>query len=399
MHGGPLRLDPILTGTVRTHATNSRVTDSASSATAYATGVKTYNGAIGVDSSRAAVATLLEAAEAAGMATGLVATSRITHATPASFAAHVPSRGMETEIAAQMMSKDIEVILGGGRAMFVPQSDGGRREAGDDLIAAARADGYAFVDTPDALAAVTDTPLLGLFADSHLDYEVDRDPADQPSLADLTAKALALLQDDADGFFLVIEGSRIDHAAHSNDPVGMAFDAIAFDAAVGVALDFAERAGNTLIVSTADHETGGLTLGRDGIYAWQPLPLTQVNASLSSYLGRVMDGEAPLAAFEAIADFDLTDEERQRLADAEGTDEAGPAYVEIISARAGLGWTTTGHTAVDVNLYAFGPGHHLFRGNVDNTAIGRRLATLLGFDLDALTEQLRRELALGTEDN
>src|SRR5690606_14830211 len=152
-------------------------------ATAYASGLRTYNGAIGVDTLRRPAGTLLEAAEARGMVTGLVATSTITHATPASFAAHVPDRGAEAEIALQMMAQGIEVLLGGGTGFFRPAPEGWR-EDGRDLVEEARAAGYAVVTTPAALGAVREAPVLGLFAPGQMSYEIDRDEAEQPSLAE-----------------------------------------------------------------------------------------------------------------------------------------------------------------------------------------------------------------------
>ena len=187
---GRLTLDSLETGSVRTFAADSRVTDSAAGATAYATGVKTDNGAIAVDTLQKPVGTLLEAAEERGMATGLVVTSRITHATPASFAAHVPDRWMENTIATQMLEQNIDVLLGGGRRHFLREADDGRRDDGEHLIEAATADGYTYIADRAGLMATDETPLLGLFSMSHMDYEIDRDPAEQPSLAEMTEKAL-----------------------------------------------------------------------------------------------------------------------------------------------------------------------------------------------------------------
>lgn len=142
-----LTLDAIQTGAVRTASASSRVTDSAAGATAYACGVKTYNGAIAVDTAGRPLATLLEAAKARGMATGLVATSRISHATPAAFAAHVPQRAMESEIAAQMLAQRVDVLLGGGWSYFLPTAEGGRRQDGRNLLREAEAMGYQVVRT------------------------------------------------------------------------------------------------------------------------------------------------------------------------------------------------------------------------------------------------------------
>ncbi|MEM8559275.1 MAG: alkaline phosphatase [Bacteroidota bacterium] len=417
IEGRELVLDRILTGAVRTYASDSRVTDSAASATAYASGIKTYNGAVGVDTMRAPVATLLEAAEARGMATGLVATSRITHATPASFSAHVPQRGMEDEIAAQMLEQGIEVILGGGRPNFLPTDNAtgfaGRRTDGRDLVAVARERGYTVaLDRAgfNAFSAVplgsddTAPPVLGLFADSHLAYEIDRDPEVEPSLAEMTTFALAHLSRDPDGFFLMVEGSRIDHAGHGNDPVGHLHDILAFDDAVAEALAFAEADGETLIVVMADHETGGLSLGRNlngrGIYDWRPDLLARATRSVEGMLALVSSGAAPDSLMETHGGIDdLTDEERTALRDGLGV-LRGPGNLRdtmaaLLSERALVGWTTGGHTAVAVNLHSFGPHAERFAGVMENDAIGRTLATVMGFDLDALTAELREAFAEG----
>ncbi len=391
--GAPLALDEIQRGVVRTASSSSRVTDSAASATAYASGVKTYNGAIGVDSLQRPVGTVLEAAEARGMATGLVATSRITHATPAAFAAHVPYRGAEDEIAAQMVAQGIDVILGGGRRHFVPSDAGGVRTDGRDLLAEARAQGVTVVEDRAGFEAVAEAPVLGLFAADHMDYEIDR--TDQPSLAEMTRTALALLGGDADGFFLMVEGSRIDHAAHANDPVGHVHDILAYDQAVRVALDFARADGHTLVLSVADHETGGMTLGRDGVYAWDPAVLARVRASadrMAKLIGEGQRADDVLRAFAAVDSLSAAERTAiERSGPGPFTVARDRAIGEAVSRRARIGWTTGGHTGIDVGLYAFGPGTAAFHGAMEIDAVGRTLADVLGLDLAPITARLRTD--------
>ena len=176
----------------------------AAGGTALATGVKTYDGAIAVDTSQRPVGTILEGAERKGLATGLVVTSRLTHATPAVFSAHVADRDLENEIARQQLNKDIEVLLGGGRRHFIPETmNGSARNDEKNLLNRAQKQGYDIVETADELAAVDDGPVLGLFSDSHMAYEIDRDETDQPSLATLTQRALDLLSDGEAGFYVV----------------------------------------------------------------------------------------------------------------------------------------------------------------------------------------------------
>ncbi|MEO0559458.1 MAG: alkaline phosphatase [Bacteroidota bacterium] len=377
--GAPLSFDPYLVGSVETSATDNRVTDSAASATAYACGAKSYNGAIAVLPDGLPCRTVLEVAEARGMATGLVATSRITHATPASFAAHVPQRSMEAEIASQYVTSGVELLMGGGRPFFIDRTDG--RNLADELASA----GYTIALDGEGFAAIDGLPVVALLADSHLAYEIDRDETDQPSLAEMTRKAIDLLAASSgdEGFFLMVEGSRIDHAGHANDVIGHTHDILAFDAAVEEGLAFARGDGNTLVVSTADHETGGMTLGRDGDYYWNPEPIRAATASFEAMVGAIESGADPIETIRAGVGMDeLPDgvEGRLRAAFAETDREALSTLLdELTSVPAGIGWTTGGHTAVDVGLYAFGPGSEPFERAMTNDAVGRALFEAMGF--------------------
>ncbi|MDT0633125.1 alkaline phosphatase [Rubrivirga sp. S365] len=380
--GAPLALDSVLVGTAETSATDSRVTDSAAGATAYSCGIKTYNGAIAVDADGAPCRTLLEAAEDRGMATGLVATSRITHATPASFAAHVARRSEEPEIARQMAASGVDLLFGGGRRFFTAPPEGAAAPAG----AWGGAGGTLATDRS-GYDAIDRLPAAALLADSHLAYEIDRDETDQPALADMAVKALDLLAASPDGeergFFLLVEGSRIDHAAHGNDPAAHLGDILAYDDAVAAVLAWAARDGNTLVVSTADHETGGLTLGRDGVYVWDPAPLLAATASFERMRERVADGEDAAAVLEEGTGAPLPEgaaDAARGAVRAEDTAALAALVTTIESEPAGVAWTTSGHTAVDVNVYAWGPGAGRFRGAMGNDAAGRALFEALGLD-------------------
>ncbi|MFO7768595.1 MAG: alkaline phosphatase [bacterium] len=248
-------------GMADTRADPQIVTDSAAAATALACGIMTCNGAIGMDGEGRPAETVLERAEARGMATGLVATSSLTHATPAAFAAHRPRRGMLQEIAEDMARQPMEVMLGGGRGHF----DGSRRRDGRDLLSE-----YGWregtVVTDPLLFETLDLDgverLAGLFAADHLPSISE---GRRPSLAAMTAAALEVLDADPDGFFLMVEGSQPDWRCHDRRPLEeVAAEMLDFDGAVGAALAYqAERPG-TLIVVTADHETAGLSLHPDG---------------------------------------------------------------------------------------------------------------------------------------
>ncbi len=286
------------------------VTDSAASGTAYATGQKTLNGAVSVSPGGETLKTVLEHAEDRGMATGLVVTCSITHATPAVFVAHVAGREDDLEIARQIAESDVEVLFGGGRSFFLPRADGGARNDGANLLDVLRS------KMPVALSAeefrkLGDTDrAAALLAPEHPGTARERDP----DLRELTEKALEILSRDEDGFFLMVEGSQIDWAGHEKEHDWLVDEALDFDRAVGAVMDFAERDGNTLVVVTADHETGGYAL---------------------------LDGAL----------------ERRTV--------TRPHFA------------CDDHTASMVPLFAYGPGSDAFGGIGDNAAVGRRLIEIV----------------------
>lgn len=233
------------------HSANNYVTDSGASGTALATGSKTLNGSIGVDSAGNTVKSILELAEENGLATGLVSTSAITHATPASFIAHQSSRGSYEKIAADFLKTDFDVLIGGGYNHFAVRSDSANYA--DSL----KQKGYVVTTTIDEVMATSSDKLAGFTAAEHNPYRL-KGRGDM--LPKATRKALEILSKNEKGFLLMIEGSQIDWAAHANAADTLIDEVIDFDEAVGLALDFAEENGNTLVVVTADHETGGVTL-------------------------------------------------------------------------------------------------------------------------------------------
>ena len=385
--GGPLALDGIRTGSVSTESTDSRVTDSAAAATAYACGIKTVNGAIAVGPDGVPCVTVLEAARDAGYATGLVATSRITHATPAAYAAHVPSRADEAGIAVQMAVARVDVLFGGGGRFFVPEAQGGSRTDGRDVRRDLLAQGVVVTTTRAGFDRLRSAPAVALLAPDHMAYEIDRDETDEPSLAEMSVKALDLLAATpaarTRGFFLMVEGSRIDHAGHGNDAPAHLRDILAYDAAVAAVLAWARRDGATLVVSTADHETGGLTLGRDNVYAWDPAPLLAATMSAERLAVRLAETGADATALvrEALGLDPLAADDPERLNFAADVPAAVAAFRKTLDGRAGVAWTTGGHTAVDVGLFAFGPGSEAFRGSMPNDAVGRATFRALGLPL------------------
>jgi len=245
-----------VTGLINVHSADKLITDSGAASTALATGYKTRNGMIGVNPEGKRLLTILEAARNKGMATGLVVTSTITHATPAAFAAHVKSRYDELTIAVQMLENKVNVMMGGGRAYFLPKELGGKRRDGRNLIEEAKAIGYTYVETKDGLQAADGEYLLGLFQMEALTTTA----SEEPRLAEMTAKAIEILSRNENGFFLMVEGSQIDWACHRNNPYETIRQTLLFDEAVKVVLEFATRDTSTLVVVTADHECGGMAI-------------------------------------------------------------------------------------------------------------------------------------------
>jgi len=253
----PLNIErfPVV-GLHKSYSFDDLVTDSAAGATAFACGIKTYNNAIGVNKDTVACKTILEEAEERGLATGMIATSSIVHATPASFAAHEPLRVLYEEIAADFMSTEMDLLIGGGKKFF------DRRNLDErDLVSEWRKRGYKVWDYSQAeLRTIELDPRANLVyftADNHpLHASLGRD-----YLPDATQKGLNFLAERGEkGFFIMIEGSQIDWAAHANEGSILIDEVLDFDKAIGLALDFAQRRGDTLVLVTADHESGGVAI-------------------------------------------------------------------------------------------------------------------------------------------
>lgn len=365
-------------GLASTFSANSPITDSAAAGTALATGVKTNNGMLSVMPDGTRAETILERCRQAGKSVGLVTKTRITHATPAAFAAHVRSRGEEEEIAVQLLSPGVDVLLGGGRREFLPTSAGGDREDGRNLLQEAERAGYTLALKPQDLAAIRRLPLLGLFAENELGYTIDQ-PKEEPTLAQMTAKALELLGAEEDGFFLMVEGGEIDYGAHANDLATMIHEVLAFDEAVRVAMEFVAQHPDTLLVVTADHETGGLTLPRPVKWAAvreQPVSIEKVGQEWEQ-MGKTLHQR--LRAAEQRLGVSLTAAEKARLLRAsDNLEEMGGLLARMISERAGVAWSTYDHTAAWVPVVATGPGSESIRALQDNTDVNRVLQSALG---------------------
>lgn len=250
--GAPLHIAemPVI-GLVKTSSSDNYVTDSAAGGTAISSGVKTRNGMIGMDPDSTSVETIVEIANRNGLATGVLSTSAVTHATPASFVAHNISRNNYEAIAADFANGKIDLFMGGGLNNFTKRKDG------IDLTTILREKGYAIVTTADELSKVTSGKVAGLFSESHMPYASEGRPI---SLAVMTRKSIEILSKNEKGFFLMVEGSMIDWAAHDGLTEGIISETLDMDEAVGEALAFAKTHDNTLVIVTSDHETGGMAL-------------------------------------------------------------------------------------------------------------------------------------------
>lgn len=370
--------DDILLGTVRTHPheQSGYVTDSAASATAMAAGIKTYNGAIGMGVDKKAVETVLHRARKQNMKTGLAVTSTIVHATPASYMVANEARRNYAQIADSYFADRIDgkfladVMLGGGTDHFI--------RADRNLVSEFVASGYQYVASYDQLNAIDkDKPLLGLFGANGLAWSLD--DIDPKRLSTLTKTALDHLNNE-DGFFLLVEASQVDWAGHGNEIASAMAEMDDLVATMKVIRAFADKHPNTLVLLTADHSTGGLTVaGKDG-YRWDPKWIQSFSASVPTIAAGMMQSNNRGAFVSRMFGFELNEQEIAVLASAHS--DMPPREIEdllkrIVDERTNTGWTTNGHTAVDVNMYGYGPGAEQFKGNINNIDIAHRLFDIL----------------------
>lgn len=384
----PTLFDRYLVGTAATHPHgHERVTDSAASATALSAGVKTYNGAIGVDNNKQPVETLLERAKKLGYQTGMVSTSQINHATPASFAAHVNSRHQYNDIANQYLDNRIEgrpwvdLLIGGGEQYF--------KRPDRNLVSAFIDLGYQYADTFAALERIERAPVLALLAPKGLPYALDQAPANRLEI--MTRKALALLAQQQP-FFLLVEASEIDWCGHDNDIACAMAEMRDAEAALKVLTHYTHRQGNSLLVMTADHSTGGLSMGVNDIYQWRASVLHNIKGSGRELVKRLMAAEDKWPQkWHELTSMSLSQAQQQALTpiikaatSAETASEQSTtqtalrrALLNVINRASATGWTTGGHTGGDVPVMAAGVNAQQFAGHQDNTAIARKLFTRL----------------------
>ncbi|MEP0355660.1 MAG: alkaline phosphatase [Paraglaciecola sp.] len=369
--------DRLLVGMASTHPdlNTGYVTDSAASATALSSGVKTYNGAIGVDVDKKSVQTVLELAKKQGRKTGVAVTSQINHATPAGFSSHNESRQNYDAIADSYFDDKIDdhfvldVMLGGGWKYFIREDR--------NLVEQFQKAGYQYVDNYEQLSIVKpNVPLLGLFADVGLPWALDSEGKQRlPALAKAAIKQL----ENEKGFFLLVEGSQVDWAGHANDVAAAMAEMHDLALTLEWLEDYVQSHDNTLMVITADHSTGGLTIGANRIYNWEPSVLKDLKASPEEIAKMLVSAKDRARLASSFLGFELTSEEEKQLANLE-SDNARvfhQAITRILDNHSITGWTTGGHTGVDVPVMAIGTGSERFRGYLDNTQIAENIFDLL----------------------
>lgn len=422
---------------ITTHSDNALITDSAAGGTALAAGFKTTNGVVSMLPDGTSIKTIAEAAHEAGYSVGLATTTRLTHATPAAFSAHNMSRGNENEIAAEQADCGFEYLAGGGFRHFVGKDNAeglkSKRKDDRDLVEEVKAKGYAtFVGDKarDAFRAYEPKKGEKVFAPlsySHIGMEIDRRNAAKgenamPALSEMTTKGIEVLMAQEKPFFMMVEGGRIDHAAHANDAAGTIFDTLAFDEAIAEAYEFYKKhPEETLIVIAADHETGGMAMGISldskgyflklkellkvkascedvlwGTYPKMYKEIEDVNKRHAAYAAYVAEnfGLTELNAREKkILETAMSVEDKNQTLPEDKQTTYGYSYsptmiavAHLVSERARISWTSYVHTASVIALSAVGPNAEQFAGFRDNTEIPRAMAEIMNVKLSSVDQ-------------
>lgn len=405
--GDALHVDPYLTGTVTTFSSNAPIGDSAPTGSTYATGVLQQSGNVAihpeqspndlypVDADRTfqPAATILEASKIEKQkAVGLVVTCEFPHATPADFSSHYYNRGNYKAIAPQIAYQNLDVMFGGGNSILTDDMKQHFTRNGTTLIQNDR----------NALLNYNENgKVWALFGERALPYNIDRNPDKVPSIAEMTEKAIQLLSKNENGFFLMVEGSQVDWAAHANDAGTMINEFLAFDEAVSKAMNFAEKDGNTAVIVVSDHGNSGFTIGTRDCPGYDKLSIEQLFGAVSGYklsangMESILSKKQPeeiKSEFKKYTGIDITDEELQTLLSSKNYKEAdymevsnsnslAHNIVNILNSRTCFGFTTGGHTGEEVLLASYHPEGDILKGHVKNTQVNEYLQRVTGLDL------------------
>jgi alkaline phosphatase len=382
--------DEMLVGMASTYPDDhTRVTDSAASATALACGVKTFNGAIGVDSQHRPVDSILDKAKQIGYLTGLAVTSQVNHATPAAFVAHADSRQSYDKIADQYLDlridgkPKVDLILGGGLDYFV------RKDR--NLIKEFLSLGYSHESNIKNLSNIKQIPAIGLFASVGLEPALES--SNPLRLSQMTEKALQLFQDEGKKsppkpFFLLLEASQIDWCGHANDIACAMAEMHDMAVTMKVIKQFIDKNPNTIFVVTADHSTGGLSLGVKGQYQWNAKTVKNIKATAPRIARQLLINKNRWrSVWQNLTQIKLADDEQKILDSFINQTEEDTSDINIsqittqvlayIDKYTATGWTTKGHTGEDVQIFSYGKDKQNFAGAMDNTDVAKKLMSYL----------------------
>lgn len=368
-------------GIVKTYSQNSLVTDSAAAATAMSCGMKTKNGYLGIKEDKSWTQNIIELAKKNGKSTGLITTVSISHATPAGFVAHTDSRD-EGPIAEQYVKfKNVDLFLGGGEEYFLPSElKESKRFDDKNLINEFSNLGYTIIGTKEELLNLDiykTKQLLGLFKDLDKVYYIDRkflNLDNLPTLAEMSKIAVSVLAQNKNGFFLMIEAGKIDWACHNNDIATAVWEIFEFNEAVKEIINFLSKNKDTLVIITADHETGGLGLSSKD-YRFYPEKIKNQKIS-AEQIAKLLKGKTEKEIKEKFKEYtgieDLSLEEVEKIYKGDVL-QIG----RIISSRVEIGWTTKTHSGCSVILYAFGKDAKTFSGVYENTEIFKKIVQVM----------------------
>lgn len=375
---------------------SSIVTDSAAASSSWGSGVRVKNGTLNVSSQGEELLPIWQKMKKAGKKAGCVTTVTITHATPAGFCVASKSRNSEEEIAEKYLQQGFDVLMGGGESNFSMES----RKDKKDLLGAFKTAGYdVLLDRKDLMASASKKPLLGLFQTGALPYSLDRENNKElkekvPTLAEMTAKAIERMKDHPEGFVLQVEAGKVDWAAHANDIGGLLYDQVAHDEALKVALDFAEKDGNTLVIVTTDHGNAnpGLIYGSGVDSGFDTLnQYRHTNEWVLNGLGRESSVSTVRERVEYAMGYELSQEEAQSILGYYSSVELENGVYnarhlpfkllsEIQQKRNSVGWISMNHSADYVELAMFGPGSELLGSFVKNTDLHHLMLEAVGVE-------------------
>ena len=415
--GNHLNIDPYLSGTVTTFSSNAPIGDSAPTTSTYMTGVPQQAGNVSMypvadpandivklnpDSAYQPLATILEAMKMEQKkAAGLVVTCEFPHATPADCASHYYSRSKYPVLAPQMAANNLNVMFGGGNDFITDEMKAFLKSTGTSL----------FQDDKKGMMNFTGDKVWALFDKQAMPYDLDRNPDLMPSIAEMTTKALEILNKNPNGFFLMVEGSKVDWAAHANDPAGMIGEFLAFDKAVGAAIEFAKKDGSTTIVVLPDHGNSGFSIGRNGLKkSYTSLTKDDLFGTVSK-IKRTAEGlekmllntkpENIKEVFMQYTGIEITNDELKTLAGSKNYKTEDYTQVSnsnnmthnitvILNERMPFGFTTGGHTGEEVFLAVYHPKGDILKGNVRNTDVHQYLYKVAGLEkpMNQLTSEI-----------